>query len=145
MQLHKILLNYLGVDTTCIQRKRLGVVGEFYIRLPTTEAKLLIKSLKFIQMSNRIPSSPNWCKIVLQKLRLIPSSPNNAKPNVVCSQSQIDKLIYDKSKTLVSLTDNKEQQRLYQLRLSRLICSSRVGSSFGSFLSFPVGYGRKRY
>lgn len=38
-------------------------------------------------MSNRIPSSPNWCKIVLQKLRLNPSSPNNAKPNVACRLS----------------------------------------------------------
>jgi hypothetical protein len=69
----------------CRQRKRLGVAGELAFRQPITTAQLLIKSLKLLQMSNRISSSPNWCKIVLQKLRIIPSSPNNAKPYVARS------------------------------------------------------------
>jgi hypothetical protein len=75
----------LPIQQACnndVQRKRLGVVGELEFRQPITEAQLLIKSLNFIQMQNRITSSWNWCKIVAQKLRLIGSSPNNAKPNV---------------------------------------------------------------
>ena len=58
-------------------------VGDFDFRQPVTAAKLLIKSLKYIQMFNRIPSSWNWCKIVAQKLRLTLSSPTCTKPHVV--------------------------------------------------------------
>jgi len=91
-------------------KKAWRLLGELAFLQPITEAKLLIKSLKFIQMSNRIPSSPNWCKIVLQKLRLIPSSPNNAKPNVGSSFSL---LVIELAKVFVHSLRCKSQFHIY--------------------------------
>ena len=71
--------------------------------------------------------------------------PQLGKTDVVGSQSPLETIIDEKINTLEFLKDNKEQQQTYRLRLLRLTGSCSFGSSFGRFLNFPVGYGRKRY
>jgi hypothetical protein len=59
----------------------LAFVGELEFRQPITEVKLLIKSLKFIQMSNRIPSAGTNVESSTN-VEVSTSSPNDAKPDV---------------------------------------------------------------
>ncbi len=76
------------------QRKRLGVVGAFEFRQPVTEVDICnIADVLFISQIYNV--KPELKHNKEQKLRLIPSSPNNAKPNVGGSFSPpIDKPIH---------------------------------------------------
>ena len=67
--------------TVPANEKGLAFVGELAFRLPTTKAKLLIKSLKFIQMQNSITNEETAADSSTTA-ELNSSSPNNAKPNV---------------------------------------------------------------
>jgi hypothetical protein len=63
---------------------------------PVTKAKLLIKSLKYIQMQNSIPSSPELEQNSITTVEDIESSHTCTKPLVGCSfsfhQDLLDKI-----------------------------------------------------
>ena len=78
--------------TGCIQRKRLGVVGELEFRQPITKVdNCNIADVLFISQIYNV--KPELKHNKEQMLRLYSSSPNNAKPNVGSSYTLIENTV----------------------------------------------------